>query len=369
MKGLHTRRGQLRRRTAARPGCEEWEVELDGGELAPAVVLPELQTDLQPGDGVLLNVTAVELGLGTGGAHFVLGRLDPDTRGGPGPFAGREAGHILKLRYTPLQFRVLAAEEEASPHHAAVRDFRGLRGMPVLAAELHSQAGAAAIAARATAPGIRIVLLQLDSAALPFGLSRLGARLRSERVLDAVVTSGQGFGGDFEAVNVHSGLVVAACAAHADLVIVTQGPGNVGTGTEYGFSGLSLAEALHAAAILGGRGLLAPRLSDGDTRSRHCGVSHHTATLLRCTLSPVVVPLPTGFEWTADDSKHAAREFPQVDPAPAAAALEPYRTALTTMGRTLDRDPLFFAAAAAAGIFAARMAGDRSASTTAESGS
>ncbi|MGV3722981.1 MAG: DUF3866 family protein [Actinomycetota bacterium] len=267
-------------------------------------------------------------------------------------FAGREAGHILKLRYTPLQLRVLSAEEEASPHRAAVQAFRGLERTPVLAAELLSQAGAAAIAARATSPAGRIVLVHLDSAALPIAFSRLVARLQEDGVLNATVTVGQSFGGDYEAVNIYSGLVVAKAVARADLIIVSQGPGNVGTGTRLGFSGLALVEALHAAAFLDGAPILAPRMSEGDGRDRHRGVSHHTGTILEALRVSVHVPFPTA------DSPPTGERHPvtAVDPAPAWAALDAYRDALTTMGRSLEEDRLFFQAAAAAGIFAARQA-------------
>jgi hypothetical protein len=261
---------------------------------------------------------------------------------------------VLKLRYTPLQVRVLSVEEDASPHRGAVAGCPGLEGTPVLAAELHSQAGAAAIAAKAAAPHLRVVLVHLDTAALPFAISRLAHRLRGDGVLAAAVTAGQSFGGDLEAVNVYSGLLAAKAVARAGLIIVTQGPGNAGTGTKYGFSGLALAEALHAAALLGGRPILAPRISDADARPRHQGVSHHTATLLECLRVPVDVvfppgapPPPVGLE------RHTATV---VDPAAVMPALAPYKDLLATMGRTTEADPLFFRAAAAAGLHAARLA-------------
>lgn len=317
------------------------------GESCRAIAYASLSGPLRPGDEVLLNTTAVQLSLGTGGAHFVIaGPGDPARP----ELAGREAGHILKLRYTPLQHRVLSAEEEASPHRAAVEAFRGLDRTPVLAAELLSQAGAAAIAARATARAARIVLVHLDSAALPIAFSRLVDRLREDGVLDATVTVGQSFGGDYEAVNVYSGLVVARAVAVADLILVSQGPGNVGTGTRLGFSGLALAEALHAAAFLDGAPILAPRMSEGDGRDRHRGVSHHTTTLLEALHVSVHVPFPTTASLPASGRHRVTAE----DPSPAWPSLGAYRDMLTTMGRSLDEDALFFQAAAAAGVFAAR---------------
>lgn len=307
---------------------------------------------LRAGDEVLLNTTAVELSLGTGGAHLIIsGPRNPDAT----EFAGREAGHTIKLRYTPLQLRVCAAEEEVSPHRAAVEAFQGLVHAPVLAAELLSQAAAAAIVARVTAPAARIVLLHLDSAALPLSYSRLVERLRADGVLDATITVGQSFGGDFEAVNVYSGLAVARAAAGADLILVSQGPGNAGTGTRLGFSGMAVVEALHAAAFLDGTPILAPRFSEADSRERHRGLSHHTQTILQALHVSVTVPCPS-----ADVLPDTPRHRILIEPPPAdLAAFQDYRDVLTTMGRSLDEDGLFFRAAAAAGAYAARQVGRR----------
>ncbi|MFN3652763.1 MAG: DUF3866 family protein [Armatimonadota bacterium] len=349
---MERRVGVLGACRVVRAGCSEWDVEVEG-RAARAVAYTGLVPALQPGDRVLLNTTALALSLGTGGVHFVIARLEGEP--GAGSFPGREAGHLLKLRYTPLQMRVCSVEEEVSPHRQALERFTGLERMPVLAAELHSQAAAAVLAARWAVPGLRVALLQLDTAALPFGFSRLAARLRSDGHLCASVTVGQGFGGDLEAVNVYSGLAAAKAAADAELVVVSQGPGNAGTGTEYGFSGLGLAEALHACDTLGGAALLLPRLSMADPRPRHQGLSHHTRTLLRCLRVPVRVPVPAGLE-PALARELAAWHCVETDAAPAMAALEPYRAELRTMGRTLEQDELFFRAAAAAGVFAAREA-------------
>ncbi len=319
------------------------------GKPQRAIAYPELTGELRVGDRVWLNTTAVALSLGTGGTHFVVARADVghDAPEIEEPFPGREAGHLLKLRYTPLQHRVFCAEEEESPHRAAVEGFRSLAGIPVLAVELHSAAGAAALAAHALRPGLRLAWVQTDSAALPLALSRLVARLRDDGVITATLTTGQAWGGDHETVTLHSALAVAASVVRSDLILVTQGPGNAGTGTAFGFSGLALIEALHAAHALHGTPLLAARMSSGDPRPRHQGLSHHTRTMLQCLRTPVTMPLPTG---ERPDDLPPEHEYPGIDTAPVFACLEPYRHLLRTMGRDLDEDPLFFRAAAAAGV-------------------
>ena len=86
-------------------------LEVQYGRQRLAINYPPLTGRLL-GDHVLINTMAEELQLGSGGYHFVLANLAALKHTSQG------SGHIMKLRYTPQQIRVLAAEEEASPHHA-----------------------------------------------------------------------------------------------------------------------------------------------------------------------------------------------------------------------------------------------------------
>ncbi len=86
----------------------------------------------------MVNTTAVELGLGTGGWHVVhwnLAHRDLTLPGG---------GHIMKLRYTSLQLDTGAGDE----HGPAA--FDRLDGRPVMVASLHSQLGVLAAMAHAS---------------------------------------------------------------------------------------------------------------------------------------------------------------------------------------------------------------------------
>src|SRR5680860_325156 len=90
------RTGAVVRELAAREGLQRIEVDLgDGPERA--YVLTQLTGAVTPGDRVVVNTTAVELGLGTGGWHVVHWNLSRETWSEQGP------GHILKARYTSLQ--------------------------------------------------------------------------------------------------------------------------------------------------------------------------------------------------------------------------------------------------------------------------
>ncbi|HEV7888311.1 MAG TPA: DUF3866 family protein, partial [Acidimicrobiales bacterium] len=83
-----------------RPGLQR--VTVDGER---AYVLTELIGPVALGDRVVVNTTAVELGLGTGGWHVVHWNLARNA------FDGPRRGHVLKLRYTSLQADVGVAEE------------------------------------------------------------------------------------------------------------------------------------------------------------------------------------------------------------------------------------------------------------------
>jgi hypothetical protein len=335
----------------ARGDCREWRVEIEGEECL-ALAFEWLTPDLQSGQTAVLNTTADELALGTGGMHFILGPVEPTTA----VFEGRDVGHLLKLRYTPLQHRRLFAEEEVSPWREAVEATDSLDGTPVLAAELHSQAAIALHAARHTLPDARLALVWLDSASLPAGLSRTIDGLKHAGVLNTVITTGQAFGGDFEAVNVYSGLLIARAAAKAEVLVVTQGPGNLGTRTRYGFSGMALVEALHAASALGGRPILAPRISGSEARSRHVGLSHHTSTQLEALRVTVEVPYRGGSRALVEEAMRAYpthRWTPVADPPHEAFEL---MEGIESMGRSARQDPVFFTAAWCAGAYAAETA-------------
>jgi hypothetical protein len=337
-------------------GARELTVTVDGGDPIAALAYPDLVGDPQVGDRVLLNTAALALGLGTGGYALVVAlpdRLPDDAPPGP--------GHLVKARYTPLQATVLGVDEQDSPHHELLRDADSLDGMPVVIADLHSALPAVLAGVRDLAPQVRAVYVMTDGGALPLWFSRTVSSLRDAGWLAGSVTVGQAFGGDAEAVTLHTGLLAARHVLGADLAVVTQGPGNLGTGTRWGFSGVACGEAVNAAAVLAGRPVAALRISSGDRRERHQGVSHHSLTAYgRVALMPgdVVVPdLPGPFgvavrEQAASLVRHRVVTV-AVDGLLDALRAVPVK--LSTMGRGLDEDTEYFLAAAAAGRHAATL--------------
>jgi hypothetical protein len=327
----------------ARAGLQRVLVDLPDRDGPPerAYVLTDLTGEVSPGHEVVVNTTAVDLGLGTGGWHVVHWNLARRSLELPGP------GHIMKLRYTSLQSDVGAAEEH-DPTVAA-----DLTDLPVVVCGLHSQMAVVAAVTKHLRSDLRLAYVMTDGAALPLALSDLVADLCARRLIDHTITAGNAFGGEVEAVTVASGLAWARHRLGADGVIVAMGPGITGTASSLGTTGLEVASIADQVTALGGRPIVALRVSSGDHRDRHRGVSHHSRTVLELVRTPLTVPVA---EPTDLGPRHTAVvcEVPDVGALLATAGLH-----VTTMGRGPDEDPAFFAAAGAAGALLASWAGER----------
>ncbi len=314
-----------------RPGLQR--VDTDAGR---AYALTQHPGPVALGDRVVLNTTAVDLALGTGGWHVIHWNLSREAWSEPG------SGHIMKLRYTSLQIDSGAAEE-SHPELATELD-----GMPVVVCGLHSQVPCVAAAALAAEPAASIVYVMTDGASLPIALSDLVVAMVDAGLITATITAGHAFGGDLEAVSIPAALALARGVLGADIAVVGMGPGVVGTGSPLGTTSVEVAGILDAAAALGGCPIAALRMSDGDSRARHQGVSHHSRTALDLTRSSVLVAAP--HEGAFEHARHDVRV---ISPPPMAELLADAGITVTSMGRGPGEDPLFFSAAGSAGTLAA----------------
>ena len=300
------------------------------------------------GDEVVVNVAAIDLGLGSGGFDIVHVNLTRGLEGGGAP----PGVHVMKLNYTSLQHPVEPIEDPVdSPP-------RPLRPLPVLALPLHGHLAPAAWAAAQVGAGASIGFVQAAGGGLPGTLSVDVGELLDRGLLSAHVTASPSYGGGGEAISLVGALHAAAGSLGWDAAVVGPGPGILGSETRYGHGGMAALEAAHAALALGLPTLLSPRMSSGDPRPRHLGLSHHTASVLELLLGAVEVPVPAGLGslWpleagdagaaieAARGTLHRVREEPVDLPGYAASGL-PTRT----MGRDLADDELFFAAPLAAG--------------------
>ena len=355
--------------------CAELDVEITGAPKGASSLIPGLQVRAVAyealtgvpvaGERVRLEVSALDRALGTGGHAMVSARLDALPADPP-----RE-GHLVKARYMPDQVMVTGVDEQGTAHHGLLSQPIGdldLEGMPVVVADLHSSLPAVLAGLRSPdgARQPRVVYVMTDGGALPLAYSRLVAALSEAGWLAGTVTAGQAWGGDIEAVSIHNALLAARHVLHADTAIVIQGPGNLGTETPWGFSGVACGDAVNAIATLGGRPVACLRVSQADARPRHLGISHHSMTAYgRVALAgaDVVVPLLEGVlgaqvrreaEILCEPRPGAAQH--RLVEVPVDGLMELLRAAeaetgvrLSTMRRGLDEDTAAFIAAAAAG--------------------
>ena len=311
-----------------------------GGERRTAIADIGLVGAAQPGDEVLVNVEAVELGLGSGGFDIVHANL---TRGLDG--AGVPGAHVMKLNYTSLQHAVVPVEEGDG-----VAPPPGLRvpiGRPAAVLALHGQLAPLAWAfGQATGGAGRLGYVQTAGGALPGGHSCVVRELRDGGLLAGHLTAGPAFGGaDGESITTAAALHHGLAELGWDGALAGPGPGILGSGSALGHGGMQALDSAHVALALGCPTLLVARMSSTDRRARHRGLSHHTRTVLELLLAPVAVAIPPGVE--PGDARHDWRAL-AVDLDGYAASGLPTRS----MGR---EDPLFFAAALAAGAALAQM--------------
>lgn len=318
-----------------------------------AINFPALTGKARVGDEVVLNTTAVRLNLGSGGSHFVMAIIGQQQ-------SLQGQGHIMKLRYTPNQGRVLSVEEQESNDHQTMVEANSLDKMPVIVGSLHSMLAPVCLALNRELPGKRWVYLMSDGAALPIGLSRLVESLQSHNLLGETITFGHAFGGDIEAVHIFSALLAAKSVCRADVAIVLMGPGVVGTGTPFGTTALEQGIYLNAVDSLGGIPIALPRVSLADLRERHQGISHHTLTSLqRVAKTTCYVGLPTMLQDNARIKQQVsllnAHKVFWRDSQLYEALLQDSPVELRSMGRGLTEDPAFFHTAFVAGLGAAEV--------------
>jgi hypothetical protein len=359
-----------------------------GGEALrrPAIADVVLLGRAEVGDELIVNVQARDLGLGSGGFDIVHVNL---TRGLAGEEdwdpARPDRPNVMKLNYTSLQHTVEPVEELGGGREPS----SGSLERPVAVLALHGQLAAVAWAfAQQAPPGSRLGYVQTVGGALPGGHSRTVRSLRERGLLAGHLTAGAAFGGEGEAITTVGALDHGLRGLGWDAAICGPGPGIVGSSSPLGHGGMSALDSAHAALALGAPTLLVARMSSGDPRARHRGISHHTLTVLDLLLEPVTVALPAGTRSPVGADLRAGLGAVFGGALPSRPALEldverptdrrsasilrhDWRRAIVdlpayaaaglpteTMGRGLTEDPLFFGAALAAGATLAELVGD-----------
>lgn len=319
---------KLRRATVV--SADPLEINLEGSDQARRAWADETMVgSCETGDEVIVNVEALDLGLGSGGFDVVHVNL---TRGLSAE--GSAIEHVMKLNYSSLQHPVGTIERKAGEEKRPP--------VPVLAIGLHGHlAPAAWAAAQAGAPAVGYI--QTGGGALPGSLSRDVAELLDRGLLAGHVTAGPAYGGGEEAITL-VGAIDAVASLGWKAVIAGPGPGVLGSATAFGHGGMVALDVIHAGLALGAPVLLSPRLSAGDPRPRHQGLSHHSRAVLDLALGPVELPMPAEFLDFAPEGTPGI-EVVEVDLEGYAGSGLPRRT----MGRDLEEDRPFFAGPLAAG--------------------
>ena len=324
----------------AETGEQRLIVDLGSRGLQPAVGDPALIGRCEVGDEVVVNVAARELGLGSGGADIVHVNLSKGLDAAAAP------GHVMKLNYSSLQHAVEAVESQDGT------ELRLPIAAPVAVVALHGQLAPVAFAVAAASPTpLRLGYVQTAGGALPAGRSRVAAELRERGLLASHLAAAPCYGApDGEAITTIGALYHGFTRLGWDAAVCGPGPGIVGSASALGHGGMAALDSAHAALALGAAALIVPRLSSGDPRPRHQGISHHTKAVLELLLGDVAVAIPEGESSPDWGARHRWISAP-VDLDSYAASDLP----ATTMGRTVAEDPLFFAAALAGGAVLERL--------------
>jgi hypothetical protein len=323
----------------------------DTGAERPAIAYPELTGPLEPGDEVIVNVEALDLGLGSGGFDLLVANLSRGLG-----LATQEDAHVMKLNYTPIQHAVHPIEdglervEQGTPPPAAV--------LP-----LHGQLAVAAFAFSERAPGKRLGYVQSEGGALAGWLSDSAADLLGRGLIADHVTVAPCFGGRREAITLEGALHAGAERLGWEAAMVAPGPGILGSASALGHGGLAALHSAHSALALGGEVVLAPRISSGDQRPRHRGLSHHTRAVMSLLLRPVTVAIPDGISDASrraleNAARETGHETEEVGVGDLVEAFLGSGLPATTMGRSFAEDEDFFRAGLAGGAILAGRVGE-----------
>lgn len=343
---LKIRRGSIRSITHKGVSVDGAEVELESGEIRPALSYRKLTGLVEEGDEVLVNIEALDLNLGSGGFDLVLANL---TRGLEGE--GTDGADTMKLNYTPIQHAVTPIEERTG-----LDELEMSLGLNVGVIALHGQLAATAYSLKWASDGRRVAYIQTGGGALPGSLSNTVGELLERDFIAEHITVSPCFGGQHEAITLVGALKACDDVLDCETVLIGPGPGIQGSASVLGHGGIEALTSSHAAIALGSEPTVIPRASSADSRERHKNLSHHTATVLKLLLAPVTVSIAAediGSDLHRDIGDAATEKGHNIVSVSVDEAMAEFAASglhAQTMGRSLDDDPLFFRQALAGGL-------------------
>ncbi|WAM30622.1 DUF3866 family protein [Caldicellulosiruptor naganoensis] len=329
------KKGIVKRECEVTKGYQVVEVEYEDKDVSLAVNFLDINKKVTVGQEVLVNITARKLKLGSGGYDYIL----PTNS-----FCNHSKGHIMKLRYTPLQFSVLTEEEKNPELFNRIPNFNDLI---IVVCELHSMLMPICLYLKECDRNIRISVIINDWGMLNAKLSHNLSFLKENHFVDYVISCQEAFNGDFECINEINSLIFSK-SLDAQVTIISPLPGIVGTGTKFGFSAYKAVNVIEDISRFGGKVVFPIRVSKSEERERHKFVSHHSLTILSYVNSSVEIPI-----YQFEDkifytqvfkilnnyrTKHILIPIDRIDDN----IVEKYKLLLKTMGRGFEEDSEYF---------------------------
>lgn len=315
--------------------CQYVEVRYQDGDVGIAVNFLDINPMVKEGQEVLVNTTARLLNLGTGGYDYIM----PSEA-----FKNLSKGHIMKLRYTPLQFSVLTEEEKNPELFDKVPNFNDII---VIVCELHSMLLPLCVYLKEKESRIRISIVLNDWGMLNAKLSHNLEFLKKNNFVDFIITCQEAFNGEFECINEINSLIFSQSLG-CDIAIISPLPGIVGTGTKFGFTSYKAVHVIEDVVRFSGTVVFPVRISKNETRQRHKFISHHSLTILNYVNCSVEIPI-FNFEdkiffakiykiLNNYRAKHTLAVINEVDKE----IIEKYKMIMDTMGRRYEQECEYF---------------------------
>ncbi|MDF2672719.1 MAG: hypothetical protein K0R09_984 [Clostridiales bacterium] len=240
------------------------------------------------GDLVVINTIGNRLGLGTGGYNFIYFNMSNKSNGEQ--ILDRNQGHIIKMKYTPGQLRVKAIEENIEYKKLFSKETK-LLPKPVIYTILHSMISPLVKSIKYIKPDAIISCVYTYGGAMNANNSFTLKKLRASGLINSVITTGECYGGDYESINIATGILFGFNQLNSDIIIVCCGPGVAGSSTYYGYSTFDFIGPIYITKLLGLCPVLIPRISMADNRERHMGVSMQSISILQNLDFSVHVPV------------------------------------------------------------------------------
>lgn len=230
------------------------------------------------GDLVVINTIGNRLELGTGGYNLIY--LNMSNKSKEEQVPDRKQGHIIKMKYTPGQIRVKAIEESIEYKKIFAKKTK-LLPKPVIYTILHSMISPLVKSIKYVKPDTIITCVYTYGGAMNANNSFTLKKLRASGAINSVITTGECYGGDYEAINIATGILFGFNRLNSDIIIVCCGPGVAGSSTYYGYSTFDFIGPIYITKLLGLCPVLVPRISMADNRERHMGVSMQSISILQ----------------------------------------------------------------------------------------